>query len=49
MSRLKLATVVLLAFGCALHTYTAAVLASSFHTGFWVWSLSPYLVVAMML
>lgn len=45
---LKLATILLLAFGFALHTYTAAVLALAFRPGFWLWSLSPYLIAMVM-
>jgi hypothetical protein len=39
----------LIAFAFALHTYTAAALASGFHAGFWLWSLSPYFVAALLL
>jgi hypothetical protein len=45
---IRIAVILLLGFGVALHTYTATVLASSFHAGFWLWSISPYLIVALM-
>jgi hypothetical protein len=46
---IKAATALVIAFALALHTYTAAVLASAFHAGFWLWSLSPYLVATLLL
>ncbi len=45
---IRITVILLLGFGFALHTYTATVLASSFHAGFWLWSISPYLIVALM-
>lgn len=49
MSGVRIASMGLLACGLALHTYTAVALASSFHPGFWLWSVSPYLIAALML
>lgn len=48
MPGIRLAVILTLGFGITLHTYTATMLASDFHAGFWVWSISPYLVVALM-
>jgi hypothetical protein len=39
----------LLAFGAVLHSYTHLVEADAFHVGFWLLSMSPYLVGAVVL
>jgi hypothetical protein len=49
VSAIRYATIATIALAIALHTYTALALALEFHAGFWLWSLSPYLVVALML
>ena len=45
VSGIRYATIGLVVLAFALHTYTAVALASEFHAGFWLWSLSPYFVV----
>ena len=39
----------LIAFGLVLHTYEHAVEAERFSVGFWLWSLSPYVVATIIL
>lgn len=39
----------LIAFGFALHTYEHTVEAERFSVAFWLWSLSPYIVAAIIL
>ena len=48
MSRARAVFFALLAFGLLLHTYTHAVMAESFYAGFWLWSISPYLLTAVL-
>jgi hypothetical protein len=49
MSPSRVIALVLLLFGVCLHTYVEAVKSSSFSTGFWLLSLSPYIVAALLL
>jgi hypothetical protein len=49
MSKVRILAFSFLAFGLLLHTYTSTVEATSFHVGFWLWSLSPYIVAGVLL
>jgi len=49
MRATRRATVALLVLGLGLHSYTHAVLASAFDVRYWLWSISPYLLVALLL
>jgi hypothetical protein len=49
MNPSRVIALVLLLFGVCLHTYTEAVKSTSFSMGFWLLSLSPYVVSALLL
>jgi hypothetical protein len=49
MKPIQLSALLLVLFGFVLHTYTELVETSSFFVGFWLWSLSPYIVGGLLL
>jgi hypothetical protein len=49
MKPIQISALLLVLFGFVLHTYTELVEASSFTVGFWLWSLSPYIVGGLLL